>query len=252
MSVDDPSSTSSPLLEISSVSKRYLNAGPNEWALRDVSLRINHGEMVAIRGTSGSGKTTLLNIIGGLDQRFEGSVSFNGHPRHEQSELELSMTRNQEIGFVFQHFSLLDHLNALDNVLLPSTLARAVERPRSQAFINDPLARAADLLERVGLEHKLDSYPTALSGGQKQRVAIARALFFEPPLLLCDEPTGSLDTHTGQQVIELFQALNREGYTVVMITHEDRVSDAARRVITLEDGRVVSDETREPLGASEV
>lgn len=235
-----------PLIMVESVSKSYPNTGPDEWALRDVSLCIYHGEMVAIRGTSGSGKTTLLNLIGGLDRRFEGDLQVNGKSRAQQTELEISRSRNQDIGFIFQHFSLLDHLSALDNVLLPAMLTQGeVDRPRAQAFLQDPVARAAELLDRMGLSAKKSALPTTLSGGQKQRVAIARALFFEPPLLLCDEPTGSLDTHTGEQIIQLFQSLNEEGYTVVMITHEDRVSNAARRVIELEDGRVVRDHSVE-------
>lgn len=237
--------TSDPLalIEINGISKRYPNTGHDEWALKEVNLRIDQGEMVAIRGTSGSGKTTLLNIIGGLDQRFEGELRFRGVSRATQTERALSRARNQEIGFIFQHFSLLDHLSALDNVILPAILAQSATRPRAKEFLRDPERRAVELLEKVGLGHKLDALPTELSGGQKQRVAIARALFFDPLLLLCDEPTGSLDTHTGEQIITLFQELNQEGYTVVMITHEDRVSKAARRVIELEDGQLVSDVT---------
>lgn len=231
------------LISVQSVSKQYPGTLNTEWALREVSLEIERGEMVAIRGTSGSGKTTLLNIIGGLDCRFEGEVIVAGHSRADQDEKARSQARNQEIGFVFQHFSLLDHLTVLDNILLPAALAPSeIKRERAREILRDPHNRALSLLERVGLSSKAEVSPSSLSGGQKQRVAIARALFFEPPLLLCDEPTGSLDTTTGQQIIELFQELNDEGYTVVMITHEDRVSQAARRVIELEDGVIVRDE----------
>ncbi len=230
------------LITVEKLSKKYSTAVQNEWALSDVSLQINRGEMVAIRGTSGSGKTTLLNIIGGLDHQFEGEVHINGKSRSQQDERARSWARNQEIGFVFQHFSLLDHLTVLDNVMLPATLAPPkLERKRAQEIIKEPQKRALELLARVGLSDKSLVTPNELSGGQKQRVAIARALFFEPPLLLCDEPTGSLDSKTGQQIIELFQELHAEGYTVVMITHEDRVSLAARRVIELEDGKVIND-----------
>ena len=198
--------------------------------------------MVAIRGTSGSGKTTLLNIIGGLDHHFNGEVHINGKSRSSLDERARSWARNQEIGFIFQHFSLLDHLTVLDNVMLPATLAPPkLDRARAREIMKAPEQRALALLDRVGLSDKSSVTPNELSGGQKQRVAIARALFFEPPLLLCDEPTGSLDSKTGQQIIELFQELNTEGYTVVMITHEDRVSLAARRVIELEDGQVIND-----------
>ena len=233
----------SPLIEVKKVSKSYPNTGPEEWALRNVNLCIHQGEMVAIRGTSGSGKTTLLNLIGGLDRRFDGELRVNGKSRAQQTEQEISRSRNQDIGFIFQHFSLLDHLSALDNVLLPAMLTQGqVDRPRAQMFLKDPVLRATELLDRMGLEHKKSALPTTLSGGQKQRVAIARALFFEPPLLLCDEPTGSLDTHTGAQIIQLFKSLNEEGYTVLMITHEERVSKSAKRVVELEDGQIVNDQ----------
>lgn len=238
--------SSESLIQVSRLSKRYAGAAEHEWALRDVSLVIQHGEMVAIRGTSGSGKTTLLNIIGGLDQEFEGEVKVNGTLRNKMNEQERSWARNQEIGFVFQHFSLLDHLTVLDNVMLPATLAPPhLQRSRAQEIIATPQQRALALLDRVGLSDKSQVTPNTLSGGQKQRVAIARALFFEPPLILCDEPTGSLDSKIGQQIIELFQELNAEGYTVVMITHEDRVSQAAKRVVELEDGMLVNDYVNE-------
>lgn len=244
---------SKPLIEIRGLSKRYLSAAESEWALRDISITIERGEMVAIKGTSGSGKTTLLNLIGGLDRDYQGELIFEGRDRSIMTEKELSQLRNQEIGFIFQHFSLLDHLTVLDNVLLPSMLAPKKVSDRVRPYLNQPVDRALELLERVGLASKRDVSPTTLSGGQKQRVAIARALFFNPHLLLCDEPTGSLDTHTGQQIITLFQDLNQAGYTVVMITHEDRVSSAAQRVITLEDGQVIlesassgEDSPREP------
>ena len=163
------SASSAPLIEVRSVSKSYCNTGPEEWALRDVTLSINHGEMVAIRGTSGSGKTTLLNLIGGLDRRFEGDVKVNGASRSHQTEQEISRSRNQDIGFIFQHFSLLDHLSALDNVILPAMLTHGhVKRQRARDFLRDPVARASDLLDRIGLAHKKSALPTTLSGGQKQ------------------------------------------------------------------------------------
>jgi putative ABC transport system ATP-binding protein len=180
-------------------------------------------------------------LIGGLDRDYQGELIFEGHDRSTMTDKELSQLRNQEIGFVFQHFSLLDHLTVLDNVLLPSMLAPKEVKERVRAYLDQPVARALELLDRVGLSSKRDASPTTLSGGQKQRVAIARALFFNPPLLLCDEPTGSLDSQTGEQIITLFQDLNQAGYTVVMITHEERVSSAAQRVIVLEDGRLVTD-----------
>ena len=228
------------MIEVKSVCKQYSQTTSQEWALRDVSFQIQAGEMIAIVGTSGSGKTTLLNLIGGLDRSFDGEVYLNGKSLAQLSDRELSELRNQEIGFVFQHFNLLDHLSAIDNVMLPLCLSKK-STARNQEILKNPRQRAKDLLEKLGLADKMQATPNHLSGGQKQRVAIARALFFNPSLLLCDEPTGSLDSQTGQDIIKLFQDLNQEGYTVLMITHEERVSSAARRVIHLEDGRLVSD-----------
>ena len=228
------------MIEIKSVSKQYAQTTAQEWALKDVSFQINDGEMIAIVGTSGSGKTTLLNLIGGLDRNFTGDVLVAGKSLAKLNDAELSNLRNQHIGFVFQHFNLLEHLSSIDNVMLPLSLNKKITE-RNQNIIKNPYQRAKSLLERLGLGDKLNISPNQLSGGQKQRVAIARALFFNPSLLLCDEPTGSLDSQTGKDIIELFQELNSEGYTVIMITHEDRVSNAARRVIRLEDGQLVSD-----------
>ncbi|MCB9549437.1 MAG: ABC transporter ATP-binding protein [Myxococcales bacterium] len=223
------------MIRLQNVSKRYRSAAQGELALRDLTVSIEEGEMVAVVGTSGSGKTTLLNIAGGLDRDFTGTVEVGGQPLARLSDRALSDFRNRTIGFVFQHFSLLDHLSTLENVLLPTAFIRG------GSPVPDARGRAIELLDRLGIGHKAKERPTSLSGGQKQRVAIARALLFKPRLLLCDEPTGSLDTTTGQQIIETFQSLNAEGYTVVIITHEARVSTAARRVIQLEDGRLVDD-----------
>jgi len=230
------------MIRLEKVSKRYRSAAREEFALREVDLRIDEGDLCAIVGTSGSGKTTLLNIIGGLDRGYEGSVSVAGNDLHGMSDAELARFRNRQIGFVFQQFSLLDHLTCEQNVLLPYHFASGAAAA-GDALSTDAQAhaRAREALAHVGLSHKVGESPRNLSGGQKQRVAIARALFFKPRLLLCDEPTGSLDSTTGQQIIETFQALNREGYTVIIITHESRVSTAARRVIRIEDGRIADD-----------
>ena len=221
------------MIRLTDVKKRYRRAAAGEYALRGVSLAIEEGELVVIIGTSGSGKTTVLNLVGGLDRDYEGKVEVFGHDLAGLSDSALSNLRNREIGFVFQHFSLLDHLTAVENVMLPARFTKG------KPPVADPRARAIETLTQLGLGDKLDSRPTSLSGGQKQRVAIARALMFKPKLLLCDEPTGSLDSATGEQIIETFQQLNAEGYTVVIITHETRVSDAAQRIIRIEDGQIV-------------
>ena len=223
------------MIHLQDVSKQYRTADPSEYSLRGVNLSIEEGELVAIVGTSGSGKTTLLNIIGGLDRDYMGRVSVAGNDLNALSDKDLARFRNRSIGFVFQHFNLLDHLTAVQNVALPNTFAAGDHR------VSNPVQQAEEALRTLGLGDKLHERPTNLSGGQKQRVAIARALFFKPRLLLCDEPTGSLDTKTGSQIIETFKALNAEGYTVAIITHEARVSTAARRVIRIEDGRIVDD-----------
>jgi len=223
------------MIKLTDVKKRYRRSTAGEYALRGVSLSIEEGELVAIVGTSGSGKTTLLNLIGGLDRGYEGKVEVFGRDLATLSDRALSDLRNREIGFVFQHFSLLDHMSAVENVRLPARFTKG------KAVVDDPRARARKKLTELGLGDKLGERPTNLSGGQKQRVAIARALLFEPRLLLCDEPTGSLDSTTGEQIIETFQRLNAEGYTVVIITHENRVSDAAQRIIRIEDGQIVDD-----------
>lgn len=234
-----PPAPAAPLISMRGVSKRYRGAPEGERALKGVTLSVERGEIMAVVGTSGSGKSTLLNLLGGLDRSFEGELRVDGRDLRALSDIELSAWRNQRVGFIFQHFHLLDHLSALDNVTLPACLSRGARGA------GEVRARATALLTRLGLSDKLSARPTQLSGGQKQRVAIARALLFEPSLLLCDEPTGSLDTRTGEEIISLFQELNAEGYTVVMITHEERVSRAARRVVRLEDGLVKSDERAE-------
>ncbi|MEZ4435009.1 MAG: ABC transporter ATP-binding protein [bacterium] len=223
------------MIRLTDVQKSYPGTAASEYALRGVSLTIDEGELVAIVGTSGSGKTTLLNIIGGLDRAYAGRVEVLGHDLAALSDAALSDVRNREIGFIFQHFSLLDHLDAVENVLLPARFTRGKAGGRSGGHGR---WRRCD---RSGSGRSCIERPTNLSGGQKQRVAIARALLFKPRLLLCDEPTGSLDTVTGEQIIRTFQRLNEEGYTVVIITHESRVSDACRRIVRIEDGRIVDD-----------
>ena len=222
------------MVKLKDVSRKYGRGEEATEALRSVDLDIADGAFVKVVGTSGSGKTTLLNVIGGLDTAYSGTAEVAGRDLKTMSDRELSRFRNRTVGFVFQHFHLLDHLDALRNVALAGFFSDGDER-RS-------LERAEEVLVRVGLGDKLTQRPGQLSGGQKQRVAIARALFNRPRLVLADEPTGNLDTRTGGQIIGLFQELTREdGLTVVAVTHEDQLFRQADRTVRLEDGRVAED-----------
>jgi putative ABC transport system ATP-binding protein len=220
-----------PVLELAGVTKVYPGEPPVE-SLRGVDLAVEAGELVAIVGPSGSGKTTLLNVMAALDRPTRGSVRLAGHEASTLPDAELSGLRAHFLGVVFQQFFLLDNQTALDNVadgLLYRGL-RAEERR----------TRAASALERVGLAHRLGHRPPKLSGGERQRVAIARALVGDPAVVLADEPTGNLDSKAGRQLIALLRALNRDGATLVVITHNEDVAAAAQRRIVLQDGLVVS------------
>ncbi len=207
-------------------------------ALDSVSFTVAAGEHLAVMGPSGSGKSTLMNIIGGLDRPTRGRCLCAGQDVGALDEPGLARFRNQTIGFVFQQFNLLPRLSAAENVELPLIYA---ETPPPQRR-----ARAADILRRVGLGDRMDHRPTQLSGGQQQRVAIARALANAPAILLADEPTGALDTKTGEEVLALFESLNAEGVTVVVVTHDEEVAEHARRIMRFRDGRLTSDEAKSP------
>ena len=234
---------SEPLIQLTEVNKTYSTGRVEAHVLRSVDLEIGPGELVAIVGTSGSGKSTLLNVVGGLDRDYTGQALVAGHDLARLSDSALSRFRNSKVGFVFQQFNLLEHLSCAENVALPAMF--------SDVAVPDARERAVAALTRVGIPEKVDELPANLSGGQKQRVAIARALFNRPPLLLCDEPTGNLDSRTGQQIIDLFVSLNSDdGITLLIVTHEARVSTAAHRVVRLEDGRI-SDHVESPVGVGE-
>jgi putative ABC transport system ATP-binding protein len=202
-------------------------------ALRGVDLAIERGEYAAIIGPSGSGKSTLMNILGCLDRPDEGSYLLNGERVSDMSDRQLARIRNREIGFVFQSFALLPRATAAQNVELPLLYARVPRRDRAR--------RAAEALEQVGLADRARHRPAELSGGQRQRVAIARALVTRPSLLLADEPTGNLDTSTGEDILALFDALHRAGNTVIVVTHESDVAARAGRTLRVLDGRIVAD-----------
>jgi putative ABC transport system ATP-binding protein len=219
--------------QLTAVEKRYPPREPGAAAQRlfnGLDLQVARGEFVAIEGRSGSGKSTLLHILGGLDRQFEGEAHVFGQRLRGLTDNQLATLRHQQLGFVFQSFNLLPSLSALDNVLLPDAFGGGVP---------DAARRAAEALERVGLLDKAKARPAALSGGERQRVAIARALLSRPPLLLADEPTGNLDAATGVGVISLFRELHEEGMTLLIVTHEARVSHAASRVLVLREGKLV-------------
>ncbi|MDY0063020.1 MAG: ABC transporter ATP-binding protein [Myxococcota bacterium] len=223
------------MIEISGLSKSYGQGAARREVLAGIDLQVAGGELVSVEGISGCGKTTLLNLIGGLDRDHTGRIVVGGCDLGTLDDRGLARFRNETVGFVFQHFYLLDHMTCGENVLLPSFFA---DRPTPAASLR---ARAQEVLGRVGLATRIDDLPTRLSGGQKQRLAIARALFAQPRLMLCDEPTGNLDSATGEQILELFRTLNREeGLTLVIVTHEPRVSAVAQRVIRMEDGKIVA------------
>jgi putative ABC transport system ATP-binding protein len=222
------------VIEIRDLEKVYTMGEERVAALAGVSVGVERGEHVAVIGPSGSGKSTLMNILGGLDRPTRGDYRFEGEPVGRFDDDQLADFRNRRIGFVFQSFQLLPRLTALQNVELPLVYAGVSPGERHR--------RAKDLLERVGLGARTGHLPTQLSGGQQQRVAIARALANRPDLVLADEPTGALDQATGNEVLALFEQLNAEGLTLVVVTHDAKVAAHAKRRIAFMDGRIVSDE----------
>ena len=225
--------TMEELIRITDLNKIYDSGAVQVHALKNINLTIERGEFVAIMGHSGSGKSTLMNILGCLDRPSSGTYLLDGIDISQQSNDALSDVRNQKSGFVFQAFNLIPRTSTLKNVELPMIYGRVPGKARVE--------RAKMLLEKVGLGQRLEHMPNELSGGQKQRVAIARALANEPPILLADEPTGNLDSASTIEIMELFTQLNREGVTVIIVTHEDDVAAFTDRVLWFEDGQLVDD-----------
>ncbi|MBO8129770.1 MAG: ABC transporter ATP-binding protein [Peptococcaceae bacterium] len=233
------------MIKTAGLTKIYQTSSVAVHALRGVSIEVKKGEFVSIMGPSGSGKSTLMNLLGCLDKPSGGTYTLDGTDVSNLSEDELAAIRNRKIGFVFQTFNLLPRLTALRNVELPMLYAGVEPEER--------YTRAKTALERVGLANRLHHYPNQLSGGQNQRVAIARALVNNPAVILADEPTGNLDTLSGEEIMAVFQELNAEGATIVLVTHEREIAEHTQRVLTLRDGLLQRDEQiKDPLNAKEI
>lgn len=222
------------LIEVKNLEKTYKNGTLEFQALKGIDLSIDKGEFVAIMGTSGSGKSTFMNILGCLDKPSVGEYILDGTPVQDMSEDELSHIRNKKIGFVFQSFNLIPRTSALRNVELPLLYARKSPKERK--------AKATELLTKVGLGDKLENHPNEVSGGQRQRIAIARALANDPPIIFADEPTGNLDSRSGEEVMDIFKNLHKDGVTIVLVTHEREIAEHAHRVVTFKDGEIINDE----------
>ncbi len=218
------------ILRMEHINKNYEMAGETLRVLKDVSLTVEEGEFLAVLGPSGSGKSTLMNIIGCLDVPTSGDYWLDGRLIADEDEASLAQIRSKEIGFIFQSFHLLQRQSAFENVELPLIYANMPEKQRRE--------RVKEVLARVDLSDKMYNLPNQLSGGQQQRVAIARAFANHPSILLADEPTGALDQRTGEQVMELFHALNEEGNTIIMITHDSKIAAHAKRIVKILDGEI--------------
>ena len=220
------------VVSLQNVVRTYIMGDNEVRALRGVSFDIEQGEFVSIMGPSGSGKSTCMNMIGCLDRPTSGIVKINGRETAKMNEKELSVLRNQTIGFVFQQYHLINSMNVIENVMLPLKYQKLDRSLRHE--------KALAALESVGLADRIHHKPHELSGGQKQRVAIARAMVTQPKILLADEPTGALDTETGKQVMEMFRAINKErGTTIIIVTHDPRIGDSTERCIRILDGQIV-------------
>lgn len=218
------------IIEIKHVNKGYMLGNEKVPVLKDINFSVEKGEFVAILGPSGSGKTTLMNIIGCMDLLDSGEYYLNGRAIHETAEKDMTQVRNKEIGFIFQNYQLISTYNVMQNIIMP-LLMRGMGHKEAEE-------KCQEIVKLLSIDHRLAHKPSELSGGQKQRVSIARALASEPAILLADEPTGALDTASGQEVLKLFGRLNEMGNTIVMITHDLKVAQAAQRIVKIVDGRL--------------
>ncbi len=226
------SSKANTILKLEKVTKTYNTTTVAFHAIKDICLEIKQGDFMAITGASGSGKSTLMHIIGLLDRPTSGQVILEGEDISTLNQTKLAQLRNKTLGFVFQQFNLLAKTSSLENVILPLLYSDVPQKDRSN--------RGKVMLEKVGLADKMKNFPSQLSGGQQQRVAIARALINNPKIILADEPTGNLDSKSGKAIMSLFQTLHQEGKTIVLVTHDPKVAVAAKKIITLKDGKIIS------------
>jgi putative ABC transport system ATP-binding protein len=222
------------MIEVKDIIKKYVTGDVDFTALKNINLKIEKGEFTAIMGPSGSGKSTFMNILGCLDRFDSGKYILNGNEVKDLKDKELAFIRNKEIGFVFQAFNLLPRMNILENVELPMTYAGVPAKQRRE--------RALSALDKVGLSDRVKHRPNEISGGQKQRVAIARAIVNDPAVIMADEPTGNLDTKSSVEIMKIFQKLNNEGATVIMVTHEPDIAKHCKRIVRFRDGEIISDE----------
>ena len=219
------------IITVDNINKTYKNGSLELQVLKNISFKVDKGEFLAIMGSSGSGKSTMMNILGCLDNQYEGRYILDGIDISKSTENELSEIRNKKIGFIFQSFNLLPRLTALENVELPLVYSSVPKEERHK--------RANELLEMVGLKERIHHRPNELSGGQRQRVAIARALANNPSIILADEPTGNLDSKSEEEIIEILQKLNKMGKTIVIVTHEPSIGEIAKRKIVFKDGEII-------------